>query len=337
MCPYYSVRTDNAGSGLPKGCIVTHVVPWRASAWTKTAKVTTELSDGTARDYFLKTCSTDVGPIMMQGEFQSLSSIKNLMPDFAPQPYGWGQYMSSPGTYFLIMEFLDLVLELPDPATFSGLVADLHRNSRSPTGQFGFHLPNCHGKIVQANTWDSSWSRYFNRLLSSFLEADMATNGPFDPDYIPAFETLTKHVIPRLLEPLQADGRMLKPSLVHGDLWEGNVGTSAGTGKPVVFDASVFYGHHEYELGMWRRAAIAFDRPYLEHYLLHMPPSEPADEWNDRNRLYSIKFNLAHSVGWMGASDDTRRMILEDVQYLNNKYALTALETPSVATIVSPE
>ncbi|KAJ9160626.1 hypothetical protein NKR19_g3084 [Coniochaeta hoffmannii] len=272
---------------------------------------------------------------MMEGEFHSLSTIKNLMPGFVPQPYGWGQYKDSPGTYFLLMEFLDLNMGMPDPATFAGLVASLHQESDSPTGKFGFHLPNCHGKIVQANTWDSSWSRYFTRLLISFLEADMATNGPFNPDYLPAFETLRVHVIPRLLEPLQADGRVLKPSLVHGDLWEGNVGTSAGTGNPVVYDASAFYGHHEYELGMWRRDAIAFDRPYFEHYLVRLPPSEPVDEWDDRNRLYSIKFNLAHSVGWMGESDGTRKLILDDVQYLNNKYGPNALETPGVSRNVS--
>lgn len=299
--------------------MVTHAVPWNPSAWTQTAKVTTELPDGTAKDYFLKTCSTDVGPIMMEGEFHSLSTIRKFMPSFAPQPYGWGQYKHSPGTYFLIMEFLDLIIEVPDPATFAGLVADLHQRSESPTSKFGFHLPNCHGKIVQANTWDSSWCRYFTRLLTSFFEADMATNGPY-PDYVQAFETLKEHVIPRLLEPLQAHGRVLKPSIVHGDLWGGNVATNAETGEPVAYDASVFYGHHEYELGMWRRA-VAFDQSYSQQYLLRMPPSEPIEEWDDRNRLYSIKFNLAHSVGWTGDSDNTRRMILDDVQYLNNKYA----------------
>jgi fructosamine-3-kinase len=34
---------------------------------------------------------------------------------------------------------------------------------------------------------------------------------------------LLKKVIPRLLDPLETDGRSIKPVLLHGDLWLGNV------------------------------------------------------------------------------------------------------------------
>lgn len=243
----------------------------------------------------------------MEGEFLSLSTIKSVMPDFVPQPYGRGQCKSSPGTYFLIMEFLDLIAEVPDPATFAKLVTELHRKGESPTGKFGFPLPTCHGKIVQPNTWDSDWCRYFTRLITIFYDADMAVNGPV-PGYAEAFATLKERVIPGLLEPLQANGRVIKPSLIHGDLWAGNVGTSVETGEPVVYDASCSYAHHEYELGMWRRIIVPFDQTYFREYLLRLPPSEPTEEWDDRNRLYCIKFNLSHSAHWLGASDTTRKM-----------------------------
>lgn len=207
-------------------------MPWNPSAWTRTAKVTTELPDGTTKDYFLKTCAADVAPVMMEGEFHSLSTIKSLMPDFVPQAYGWGECKGTPGTYFLIMDFLDLMAKIPDPATFATLVSDLHRKGDSPTGKFGFDKPTCHGKIVQPNTWDSNRCHYFTRLLTVFYDADMAVHGPI-PGFEEAFATLKECVIPRLLEPLQANGRVLKPSLVHGDLWGGNVGTSVETGGPL--------------------------------------------------------------------------------------------------------
>ena len=38
------------------------------------------------------------------------------------------------------------------------------------------------------------------------------------------------------------------PSLLHGDLWSGNVGQVGNT--PVVFDPASFYGHHEYDLAI---------------------------------------------------------------------------------------
>ena len=52
-------------------------------------------------------------------------------------------------------------------------------------------------------------------------------------------------VIPRLLRPLEVDGRSVKPSLVHGDLWCGNTAVDTETGLPLVYDPSSFYAHNE--------------------------------------------------------------------------------------------
>jgi len=52
---------------------------------------------------------------------------------------------------------------------------------------------------------------------------------------------------------------------------------------------------------MWRREIIKFGQPYFSRYLRHFRPSEPVEQWDDRIRLYSIKFNLAHMIGWPGA------------------------------------
>lgn len=108
---------------------------------------------------------------------------------------------------------------------------------------------------------------------------------------------LVSEVVPQLLEPLQSDGRVLKPCLVHGDLWEANTGLNSKTGLPVVFDASVMYAHHEFELGMWRADNVRFDEPYYSQYLEHISRSEPVEQFDDRNRLYSIKFKIAHCLG----------------------------------------
>lgn len=40
----------------------------------------------------------------------------------------------------------------------------------------------------------------------------------------------------------------IKPSVLHGDLWSGNI---AGVGgQPAIFDPATYYGHHEAEFGM---------------------------------------------------------------------------------------
>lgn len=240
------------------------------------------------------------GAVMMEGELNSLNTIDKVIPGFTPQVYGWGKFPKSE-TYFLIMDFIDLKMVLPDPHKFCEILVDMHQKSESPTGKFGFHIPTCHGKHIQPNDWDESWCRYFTRLITIFFEVDLEINGPW-AEYEEAFQVLKTEVIPRLLEPLQSEGRILKPSLVHGDLWEENTGINVDTGKLIVFDASVFYAHNEYDLGMWRPDWNRIGASHFKQYLRRCPPSEPAHEWDDRNLLYSTKFNLAHSSGWTGSN-----------------------------------
>lgn len=52
-------------------------------------------------------------------------------------------------------------------------------------------------------------------------------------------------VIPRLLRPLETEVRSIKPSLLHENLWIGNIASEKATKKPFMFDSSAYYGHHE--------------------------------------------------------------------------------------------
>lgn len=133
------------------------------------------------------------------------------------------------------MEFLHLISEHPDPEAISMITADLHRRSAGEADKFAFPVPNCHGKIVQPNDRDSDWSRFF--IITAFYKADIGVNGS-EAEYGRLFELLKQHVIPRLLKPLQADGRVIQPCLVHGDLWHENIGINKETDEPIVYDAS---------------------------------------------------------------------------------------------------
>lgn len=55
---------------------------------------------------------------------------------------------------------------------------------------------------------------------------------------------LFANVIPRLLRPLQEGGRKIKPALVHGDLWRGNIGI-INDAEVVVYDPASFWAHNE--------------------------------------------------------------------------------------------
>ena len=51
----------------------------------------------------------------------------------------------------------------------------------------------------------------------------------------------------RLFEDLQGE-KEIKPSLLHGDPWSGNIGSADG--RPSIFDPAVYWGHHEAEWGV---------------------------------------------------------------------------------------
>lgn len=161
---------------------------------------------------------------------------------------------------------------------------------------FGFPLITFDGARTQAVDWDPSWTSFFTKLLIRAYEHDTEVNGRWEA-FAKVFDRAITDLIPRLVGALEADGRSVKPCLIHGDLWEGNIGTDIETGDPWIFDAATYYGHNEMELGIWQaerhqlRANV-----YRKQYWRHIERSEPVDECDDRNRLYSVKTNLMCSA-----------------------------------------
>lgn len=204
------------------------------------------------------------------------------------------------------MNFVDLGPKLVTPTDFCELVAKLHRDSISPTGKFGFDLVTWHGPNPHNTTWEENWCTFFTRLMTQFFDREIAQNGP-QPEYEAAYRKFAKEVVPQILEPLQSDGRILKPCLIHGDLWEENTGLDLATGSPVVFDASVMHAHNEMELRMWRSDRYQFGEEYFGQCKKHMPYSEPQEQFDDRNRLYGIKFTIDHCLGWSESSQADRQ------------------------------
>ena len=191
----------------------------------------------------------------------------------------------------------------PNPEEFISKIVKIHKNGSSPTGMFGFHVPTVCGIMERTVKWESSWAQSFTHQLKDVIKYDNNTNGTW-PEYDAACKQLIDAVIPRLLGALQSNGRDITPTLIHGDLWERNVGIDMETGDIITFDAGSTYAHHEMEFGIWRCSwTFYFNMPiYLRLYQRHIEPSEPAEEWDDRNRLYSIHPYLNDSAGHAGSA-----------------------------------
>ena len=181
---------------------------------------------------------------MVHGEYESMKAICSVLPDFAPKPIAYGTYETIPDTHFFLCEYRDMAEKMPDPHKFTARLAALHQNSKSPNGKFGFSIPTYAGNLPQMTDWEESWETFFAKSMKWSLDLEIKAKG-YDPEFDVLGPALFNKVIPRLLRPLESDGRSVKPSLVHGDLWYANSGIDVDTDESLIFDACCFYAHNE--------------------------------------------------------------------------------------------
>jgi protein-ribulosamine 3-kinase len=229
---------------LPEGCKVISTESHGVSFWAQTGRIDVLLHDGTPQSFFIKVVSKELGMNMTKGEFLSISAIHNVLPEFVPRPISHGTYRTVPDTHFFLCEFREMIDDMPDPRKFAALLSTLHQKSSSPTGKFGFHVTTYAGNLPQFVAWENSWETFFAKTMRQALDLEIERKG-YSEELDVLSRALFKKVIPRLLRPLESDGRMVKPSLVHGDLWYANAGIGIDNDQPLVFDACCFFAHNE--------------------------------------------------------------------------------------------
>lgn len=169
-----------------------------------------------------------------------------VIPDNVPKPIGLGVLAKDPSKHFLVVEFKDMDEEMPAVSEFVAVIAKLHKNSVSPTGEFGFDVPTSQSLQLD-NSWCKTWEAFFTRAFRGTVGLEQEVQG-HDEELQRLAEQTCEKVIPRLLRPMESSGRKLKPTLLHGDLWHRNVGVDVMTDEPVLYDCCSFFGHHECKL-----------------------------------------------------------------------------------------
>ncbi|KAI1440303.1 Fructosamine kinase-domain-containing protein [Annulohypoxylon stygium] len=288
---------------LKPGDKVIEVQQYGTSSWASTARVDTLKTDDAAE--------------RVLGEYMAMLEIHSTSPNFAPQPRGYGK-CDNENAHFFICDYLTISHDLPNPVRLGKKLAELHRNSNSPTGKFGFHVTTFDGKLPLNTAWDSNWTSFFKKLILDVYNLDTEVNG-FWKELDDVMQITLEKLIPRLLDPLTAEGRSIKPCLIHGDLWESNIGTDTQTGELYIFDACSYYAHHEKEVGIWRCEHHQMKaKEYRNEYFKNYKPSEPLEEFDDRNRLYSVETLIINSAHFPGAN--TRQLAVDELKFLLHKY-----------------
>jgi len=198
-----------------------------------------------------------------------------------------GMCESADGTGILVMEWIHS--RPMTSSTWSSLgrgLAELHRCNMA---QFGFEADNYIGSTVQENNIDESWPAFFRQRRLLF-QADLArANNLWPSSWNSGFDRLCNHL----------DGLLPgnpEASLVHGDLWAGNVLADSG-GNPVLVDPAIYYAHREVDLAMsslFGSFPSDFYRTYEEEWPLE-------EGYHSRKEIYNL-FHLINHLNLFGES-----------------------------------
>ncbi|MCR4908682.1 MAG: fructosamine kinase family protein [Lachnospiraceae bacterium] len=188
------------------------------------------------------------------------------------------------GRAFLLLEYVERGAPSRGAWTeFARGLNAMHRvdtSSLVPGGSFGLAFDNFIGAGNQQNTPAETWIDFFreSRLEPKFRLAE--------PYFGPEERKLAIRLLDRLdtvlLEPE-------KPSLLHGDLWGGNV-MPGGDGRLWLIDPAVYVGHREADLAMTELFG-GFSREFYEA-LKEDWPLQPGYE--DRRDIYNLYHLLNH-------------------------------------------
>ena len=191
------------------------------------------IEDGCAR-YFVKTNQADKLPVF-EAEAAGLATLAASHSLRVPLPVCYG---AADGQAYLVLEWLDL----QDHGYAVQLGQQLAALHRTRTAQFGFDHDNHIGSTPQHNAWRDDWITFWRDQRLGFQLKLAARKG---------FGGTLQHQGERLMAQLHGlfEGYQPQPSLLHGDLWSGNVGYTYDR-EPVIFDPAVYYGDREADLAM---------------------------------------------------------------------------------------
>lgn len=215
---------------------------------------------------------------MFQAEAVGLKKIEESETVRVPQVFGCG---SDERMSFIVMEYIEMMpLRLNSQKDLGEMLAIMHLESG--TSQFGFEVENTIGTTRQVNSWNPDWVSFYseNRLR---YQLDRISEKYQDERLCKAGRQLIEKL------PIYFEGLKIRPSLLHGDLWSGNVSVDL-EGNPVIYDPACYYGHHEAELSIAKMFG-GFSQDFYDSYHAEIPK---ASGFEQRKLIYQLYHYLNH-------------------------------------------
>lgn len=254
------------------------------------------LTDG--RRIFMKS-NTKENLSLFTAEAAGLTAIARTKAIGTPRILGVGTDEDRGGYAFLLLEFISGKTRGANYwENFARQLAAMHRASTAgmvSDGKYGFDGDNYIGRHRQVNTGHDRWIDFFRecRLEPQFRDAARY----FDNGDWKKISRLLERVDEILVEPAYS-------SLLHGDLWSGNVITG-DDGRAWLIDPAVYVGHAEADLAMTELFG-GFPRAFYDAYQ-EVSPLQPGYE--QRRDVYNL-YHLLNHLNLFG------RMYLPEVKHI---------------------
>jgi len=181
----------------------------------------------------------------------------------------------------LLLEWIETSQNSNHQAKIGKVLANLHKRTNQ---FFGFEYDNTIGEMPQYNAIKqsvTSWSFFFweYRLLFQ-IKCALKNKLISHKEYTKLL--LIKSKLKNLLS------NSIKPSLLHGDLWSGNV--IIGIKGPIFIDTSCYYGHSEADLALTYMFG-GFSNDFYKSYKVYRPLESGSEQ---RKPIYMLYHYLNH-------------------------------------------
>ena len=162
------------------------------------------------------------------------------------------------------------------------VLAELHQ---IPFPEFGFETTTPIGRLPQANSFCRSWAEFFKTQRLLFMAEIANKRGQLSPQLFERLCRFAERLDDLIDEPEAA-------SLLHGDIWGGNVIVNNGQLAGFI-DPAVYYGHREIELAFTQMFGT-FGAEFFKGYqtVSRLDP----DFFKHRIEIYNLYPTLVHVV-----------------------------------------